>query len=689
MIRTIYASASHPDFVQAAMVFASEDRQTEEAMRAGTYKFRLGRPVTVRGSVVDADGFPIAGAKILVGKRDVSDSRKGETAADGSFVVAGCRPGKGVVSAEADGFAAATVGAELKADSEPVRLTLQRGKLLMLTLLSQRGEPVKQAHIWLDTMRQVPLNDPEYGKSAVQANFRGTPDSQGNVVWSNAPDTELVFDISAKGYMRVNGLRFRPDGEQHVVTLPPALLVSGTVRDGSTGEAISRFRIITGWPETNMLSRMQAAWRSAGVTQGVERVNIKSKGGPEGIAEDEVTAHWSSFERDRLEFADGKFSHVFEEPLIFGMANPGYMLKFEADGYGPFISRPIGTDEGEVRLEVVLQAAKETLVTVLLPDGRRAVQADVGLVMPHAGLELRPGGFSHKMANTSALAMTDTAGQFRLPPDSTISRVVVAQASGYAEASLAALASDPTIRLEPWGRVEGIYEVGGQPAAGRDLLFGFGNSDVMALRTSYEAYRVKTDQAGRFVFEQVPAGKNKVFKLVPVEEANGGMKGSTMHVPISDVEVRPGETTSVSIGGGYSIKAVLRWPDGAQPSTPGRIFAHIQTGYPAALGEAMKAAFNDPAAVAALQQSPEAQQYMENAKHFQAMVTGGTVSAENIPAGNYILVVSVPSETPPGERPTSWVGSETAFTVPAEPASGMLELGEIRLSERKIGKGKL
>jgi RNA polymerase sigma factor (sigma-70 family) len=673
MIRSIYGSASHPDFVQSPMVFTSRDKETGEAMRAGTFKFQLGRAVTAQGTVVDSNGQPVAGAKILVGRRGISDSKKGETAADGSFTVTGCRPGNIPVSAEADGFAAATVEADLSADSEPIRLTLQPGKLLILRLLNQNKEPVPKAHVWLDTMRQVPINDPEYGKLAVQANFRGAPDSQGYVFWSNAPDTELVFDIGAGSYMRVNGVRVQPDGQEHVVTLPPALVVSGTVSDAVSREPIPRFRIVAGWPIKNPPGPLLARLRNT-----ADAVT--------NSAGDAAGAHWSSFSRDRLDFTDGKFRHAFDTPMVGGMANPGYVLKFEAEGYAPFISRAIAPDEGEAQFEVLLQPAKATTVTVLLPDGRPAVQADVGLVMPQAGLELIPGGFSHQTVEGSALLMTDTSGSFQLPPDQTISRVMIAHARGFAETTPAALLANPTIYLEPWGRLEGTFRAGGQPAANRDLLFGIGKADFMSVHTSLDAYRVKTDQAGRFVFNQVPPGKRQVIQLVPNE--GDGVKGSVTHQPVADVEIRPGETASVTIGGGYAIKAVLRWPDGLQPTANNRFFAYVQTAYPAALREALKTAMGDPAALVALRQSPELQEYQQNARHFQAAVNGDhTISAEGIPPGDYILSVMVVSRPPAEQKATSSIGSETPFTVPADPPDGTIDLGEILLSEQKLASG--
>jgi hypothetical protein len=68
---------------------------------------------------------------------------------------------------------------EFSPDSQSFRLTLQRGKLLLLRLLTHSGRPVSKAHVWLDTMNQVPLDSSDSGKVVVQANFDGKPDTGG------------------------------------------------------------------------------------------------------------------------------------------------------------------------------------------------------------------------------------------------------------------------------------------------------------------------------------------------------------------------------------------------------------------------------------------------------------------------------------------------------------------------------
>jgi RNA polymerase sigma factor (sigma-70 family) len=646
MLRLIYGSASHPEHVQSPMIFVNQEQRSEERLRDGTFTFQLGRGVTARGSVSDSDGMPVTGAKVLVGKRGSSDSRHAETGPDGSFEAKGCRPGKTPVSAEADGFGATTIEAELTAEGEPVRLTLVRGKQLILRLVNESGQPVPKGYVWLDTLNQKPVNDPEYGKVPVQASFEGKPDIHGTVVWSNAPDTELTFDISAQGFMRTNGVKVRPDGREHVIVLPPAVVVSGTVRDANTGQDIPQFKVVTGWPETNVVDKS-------------------------------VRGHWSPFERDWLTFTDGQFHHSFEDPLIFGIANPGYMLRFTAEGYRAVVSRPIRADEAEVHLEVVLLPAVETTVSVLLPNNRPAARAEVGLAMPEAGLELVPGGFSHQnRQNAAALLMTDGGGTFRLPADETITAIIIAHPEGYAAVSPATLGSDPTVRLEPWGKLEGVYLAGGQPATNRDLLFQLGEPYSRAVSTSLDAYRVKTDETGRFVFKQVPPGKHKLVRLVPIGA------GVQQHQPIGEVEIRSGETTTTTIGtDGYYLTARVRWPEGWEPKRGQRVFASVQTALPAGLVSLIDQAQQDPVRDPQVRQSPEFQEYARSAHHIAAAfeMDFQSVSAEQIPPGDYLLVISAMKEPAAGQSPVAPLVAQSSFSVPANPSSGTIDIGEMLL----------
>ena len=654
MIHRLYGSAKHPDHVEAGLVFASRSSDVERQLRDQTYTFHLGRPMVARGKVVDPDGVLISGAKVLVGKRMVSDSRHGKTDAYGNFAINGCRSGKTLITAEAPGFSAATLEVELSADSQPVELKLQRGKVLRLRVISQSGQPIPKASLWLDTMHQRPNNAPDYGVTAVQADFNKTTDAQGRMVWSNAPDAKLEFDIAADGYLRTNQVAVRPDGQEHVVTLIPAVIVSGVVRDADTGEPVSRFRIGIGWPQTNPLDNT-------------------------------VQGQWNSIERYWITFSGGKYRQALEEPAIYGMDNPGYILKFEAEGYSTLVSRVIATDEGEVRLDISLHPAKTTSVTVLLPDGSAAASADIGLVSPGAQLQLTPGGFSRPGQNGPALLRADAAGQFRFTSDPAVTRVVAAHPAGYAEATPAALAANPVLQLQAWGRLEGSYLSGGQPAPDRDLILQFSKAEDNTIAFDFMTFKVTTDAQGHFVFPQVPPGKCTVVRLVHQAP------NSFAHQPLpdGDVEIRPGETTTVTLGGGgYTVKARLRLPDGVTLGEDWHLGAVVVSLPPPAILAAVSG--NDPSAMAKVLGSAEGREYQRTARQFQAAVAGdNTITAENVPPGSYLLTAMAFSFSENGSSgSSSALSGQATLTVPADPPTGTLDAGEVLLRQQDLAKSK-
>lgn len=648
-IRTIYGSATHPEYAGSAHVFVSRDPEAEKQLLAGACVFKLGRGVTVRGMVVDPDGQPVPDAKVAVGHVGEGGRRATTTLADGSFSVGGCRPGKNLLSAEAKGFATTTLDVELAENSEPFRLTLRRGQMLRLRVVNNAGLPVPKASVWLNPFEQGPIDPNGKKPSPVQAEFNRETGADGRLEWDSAPDRELRFDVSASGYMRISDIKVRPDGQEHTIAVSPALTISGTVRDSASGQPIPRFRIITGWPTWNPVDNT-------------------------------TNSQWSTIDRFWLSFEGGKFRHVYEEPVVVGTPNPGFVFKFEAEGYAPFVTRAVRADEGEVRLDVALRPANPTVVTVLSPDGRPAANADIGLVSPGARLSLIPGGFSRQnMQSGGSLLLTDEKGRFDLPPNDAATCVIAAHADGYGEASPAALAAEPTMRLQPWGRLEGTYLSGGQAVAGRELLFQCGQGDFNTVSSDFNAYQVKTGSDGHFVFAQVPPGKHKLVRLVQEKGMPGGTSGTVWtHMPLLDVEIRPGETTTVTVGGAnYRVTAHLRWPADLKREANWRVFAAIHTPFSS---PPPADAMNNPQALAAWQAMPEVKAALANMRQYPLTETAGDVLlAEDVPAGSFVLSVSVIQLPEKAGQTKLWAQAEVPVSVPADPPSGTLDLGEIVL----------
>jgi len=640
MIRRIYGIAKHSNHVSSSLIFAARDREAEQHLLEGTHVFRLGRSISIRGMVVGPDDQPVSGARVFVGKVGWESKREVVTGLDGLFSIAGCKPGMNLLTADAKGFAPATVEIQAAADSEPALLKLVRGKALLLRVVDPMNRPVAGASIWMNADHHSPSAS---NAPLVQIHFNPKTGSDGRVVWEDAPDQEMPIDFHATGFMHLWGVRIRPDGQEHVVTLPPALTVLGSVRD-ENGSPVPRFRIISGWPS--------------------------------GPAEGDVV--WSTLDRFWLSFAGGEYTHTFEEPVVGVPVNRGYVLKFEADNFAPFVSRVIGAEEGEARVDVTLRSgAASAKVTVLLPNGRPANNVDVGFVSPSSRLELVPGGFSRENVQSgSSLRRTDAKGQFQFKADPSISRIIAAHPDGYAETAPEALAAEPVIRLQPWGRIEGTYLVNGQPAAGRLMMLQLGSQlgfgDFSSVKADIHKFQTSSDAQGRFMFPQAPPGKRHLVRLLP---QTNGTTILWMNRPLADVEVVSGETKTITVGGaGYTVTARLRWPEGFKRGDFWRVFAAVTTPFlqpPAEVG-------SNPEALAKWRSSPEIQALLSSARRYQMTeMSDGVWQAEEVPSGQYHASFNAVSE--PGGRGADAIslGAGTSLTIPTDPPTGAIDLGEI------------
>jgi len=171
-----------------------------------------------------------------------------------------------------------------------------------------------------------------------EVSFRGETDNEGRLVWENAPDCPMEFEIlRAPGYIRLSDVQLRPDDEEHTVVLSSPLVVSGTVRDAVTGEPIPKFRLGIGVPDRGVGGAEQPRWID---------------GQP----------FWQRFTK-------GEFRHSLDEPAFASSRSQRYVFRFDAEGYSSFVTRSFRTDEGEVRLDVKLRPLTNIVAAVYTPKG--------------------------------------------------------------------------------------------------------------------------------------------------------------------------------------------------------------------------------------------------------------------------------------------------------------------------------
>lgn len=251
----------------------------------------------------------------------------------------------------------------------------------------------------------------------------------------------MQFDLTAPGYCGVSRYAVTPDGKEHTIILEPALeaSISGTVSDAA-GQPIPQFHIVFSSATTNHFTG--------------------------------EIAPSSSLMPDWVNYAGGEYRRSYTG----SNDKNGYMLKFEAEGYTPFLSRVIFRSEGNVKMNVTLSKANIVTVSVVLPDGSPASDFPVAYLYKGERYCLSPEGlypssFTVGLTGQYYSTTTDERGCFNLSDDPCIQRVMVVHEDYFANITPDILVSTRMLRLEKWGRLEGNWFAGGKPAVGRTLEF--------------------------------------------------------------------------------------------------------------------------------------------------------------------------------------------------------------------------
>jgi hypothetical protein len=383
---------------------------------------------------------------------------------------------------------------------------LTQGKALSVRVMDHIGNPVPNASVDVEPNLEAHPNG-EQGRPQTFRRDHGT-DTNGMAIFPDLPDYDLWVGVTARGFIGEGGITARAGGSELVVTLVSNLVVSGTVRDATTGTPIPKFRVRAGKPDTQ---------------------------GPS----------FSDLDRFVLNFAGGEFRHTYDEAVALGK-NKGYLLRFEADGYEPFVSRLIAPDEGYAELEVNLRPAISRSLAVLNPDGTPAAWTDVGLLdlAKSSCLSLAPGGFEryHYQRTDGALQKTDANGVIKLRSSDEVHWIAAANAAGYLETNVDGLADGASIQLQLWGRIEGTLPEPAKSRANEEVWIQFVQPRLNAIMPGLP-FHVMVDASGNFVLPRVPFGR--IWVMFGVKTPTSASTWTYTGGRTKEVQVHPGETVQV------------------------------------------------------------------------------------------------------------------------------------------------
>lgn len=392
-----------------------------------------------------------------------------------------------ILTVQAAGYAPELQKLAVQKEMGPLEFRLERGRTLKGRVVDQAGHPVAGAFVAVDGWR---------GYRCLA--WRVNTDTEGRFQWTEAPADEVLIDMGKQGYMSIRRSPMTASDKECTITMHPVLRVAGRVVDKETGQPIPKFT----------------------VTPGIDYGDARP-------------TYWER--RPSKTLADGRYEIPFSEPRY------GHLVRVEAEGYLPEVSRPFADEEGEVTFDMALKKGAGLSGTVCLADGKPVSGAEVILCTGSQGAYIREGRNTQKQQSVSVETGPD--GQFAFPAQTEPYTLVVLHEKGYAQVTAEELNASSQVTLQPWGRVEGKVLLGSRPGANETVHLILDRPMETGAPRIYHDCSGIADKDGHFVIEHVPPGRGRVSREIRISERSGRF---TDLVPIA---IKAGETVNVTMGG--------------------------------------------------------------------------------------------------------------------------------------------
>jgi peroxiredoxin len=622
----VWIRLSHPDYASDTS-YGATPKPTMDRLRDRTGVMVLKKGITVAGRVLAADGAPVKGARVSQGTdRWGTHYPDTFTNDNGEFHFANGAAGEMVLTVQARKHAPDLKRVNVSRSMAPVEFRLEPARTIRGRLVDGEGNPVAGAFVAADTWR---------GCRSIE--FRVNTGNDGRFEWNDAPSDPVLFDMGGAGFMSVRHKSLAAGDGDATITLLRPLRVKGAVVDAATGKPINTFTVVPG-------------------------IRFDNQPNP----------YWQR--RDAKPARDGRYELSFAEP------RPEHLVRIEAEGYLPAVSRAIKDGEGAVTIDFKLKKGEGVAGIVLGADDQPRVGVEAALVLPGHSCRIENGRVPDR--SDVVVVETDSDGKFRFPPQEGAYSVVVIGDEGYAFRSQEKLAAEPKVKLEPWGRIEGTVRIGSKPGAGERVHLSIDGSGSGTTPLPYFDYNATADADGRYTIERVPPGDVSVTRSIRLSAR------STAYSHGKSIFVKPGETARVDLGGtGRPVAGRLVAP-GKSDVDFSRSFSSLSLKLPEINAPKGLTDEERTAWYKAWSESPEGKARRLASRNYSVKIEGdGRFRIDDVPAGTYDLTISVQRPLPDNRKGYDVLGTlRHTFTVPEMPggrSDEMLDLGTLELKIHK------
>jgi peroxiredoxin len=458
---------THPEYVAAEFAREGGDTAATNAVPlpegdflSGAAVMLLTHGIELSGVVLDPTGKPAPGVTITRNHEWRNPAAILATGDDGRFKITNLLPGEMNLTFQATAMAAQSRHLTLTNGMPELKIEMKPGNHFQGRVVDQSGKPIAGALVQMDRLDFGPL---EYDWSAAA-------DDQGRFLWDSAPEGPHPYYFSADGFRPRAEPDLAADGSDKIISLRPAAEGDKTIIDGHVTDAGSKL------PVSNF--------------------SVYVKDFKDGVIEHSRTA---------VSAANGAYSVAVDPASI------GCMIEITALGYAPKMSGRRSPRDGDQRLEFVLEKGEGITGTVLLPDGKPAAGAEVAVCSDDENAFLGSGHFSDRFQTTIVAA--DDNGDFIIPQLEGAKAIFAIHGAGFAETNVPDVKGPFRITLAPCGTVQGIATAGGKLLQGEQLVL-IRESGQPGLSLDRDAFSLKTDVDGGFVFSNVPPGNVSLIRVV-------------------------------------------------------------------------------------------------------------------------------------------------------------------------------
>ncbi len=283
------------------------------------------------------------------------------TDADGRFVMRGIPRGSVILTVQARGHAPDVKWVNPGPEMSGVEFRLGPGHTIRGRIVNAHQKPIAGAPIVSDQWR-------------VHHSLRWSTrtDAEGRFRFDDAPADAVQLDLGTLGFDSRRYWTATPNAPEQTIAMRRPLRVRGRVSDAETGRPITAFTLVPGY-----------VW---------------------------VRPDSAEWQNDRAQDLSGLSYDVSLSTEISSR-----VIRIEAAGYLPGISRVLKDDEEEAVVHFALRRGPGISGVVRLPDGSPMAGADVALATPSRGARVHEGRFQREAGNRR-IVRTGADGRFTLEP---------------------------------------------------------------------------------------------------------------------------------------------------------------------------------------------------------------------------------------------------------------------------------